>query len=64
MQLRRNDERQKEEDRDANGQRAVGLYGGLPVVEPEVIIIAPIARVGGTGIIESGIMSRAIALAP
>jgi hypothetical protein len=27
MQLSRNDERQEEEDRDANGQRIVGLYG-------------------------------------
>jgi hypothetical protein len=32
MQLSRNDERQEEEDRDANGQRIVGLYGVLPIV--------------------------------
>jgi hypothetical protein len=32
VQLGRDDERQEEQDRDADGQGIVGLYGGLPVV--------------------------------
>jgi hypothetical protein len=31
VQLGRDDERQEEEDRDADGQGVVGLYRGLPV---------------------------------
>ena len=33
VQLGRDDERQEEEDRDADGQGIVGLYGALPFVQ-------------------------------